>query len=132
LPYDGTPKEDLKVLRNMLASLRSGGACLIEVAGKEWLAKIFQPTTSEILSDGAMLVQRHEISDDWTRIRNEWILIRRGKAKSYSFEHTIYSGQELKDRMAEAGFVGVRLYGNLGGDEYGRNAERLIAVGRKP
>jgi hypothetical protein len=34
--------------------------------------------------------------------------------------------------MERAGFVGVKLYGNLEGGEYGPDAERLIAVGRKP
>ncbi len=68
--------EDLLVLRNVFSSLRSGGVCLIDVMGKERLARIFQPTTSDVLPDGTMLVQRHEILDDWTRVRNEWILFR--------------------------------------------------------
>ena len=78
-----------------------------------------------------MLVERHEIYDDWTRVRNEWVLIRKGKAKSFKFNHTIYSGRELRDRMQRAGFVDVKLHGNLDGDEYGPNAERLVAVGYK-
>jgi len=36
------------------------------------------------------------------------------------------------DRMAQAGFDRVKLYGSFDGDEYGFNAQRLIAVGRKP
>jgi SAM-dependent methyltransferase len=124
--------EDLTVLQNMSASLRPGGTCLIDVVGKEYLARVFQPTKSEALPDGTRLVQRHEIFDDWTRIRNEWTLIRKGRAKSYGFHHTVYSGQELRDRMEKAGFVEVRLYGDLGGGDYGTNAQRLIAVGRKP
>ena len=123
--------EDLLVLRNVFDSLRPGGVCLIEVMGKEGLAKIFQPTTSDILPDGTKLIQRHEIFDDWTRIRNEWILIRKGRAKSFKFHHTVYSGQELRDRMTQVGFTDVKLYGNLDGDDYGPNAHRLIAVGRK-
>jgi hypothetical protein len=34
--------------------------------------------------------------------------------------------------MEHAGFVAVKLHGNLDGDSYGPDAERLIAVGRKP
>jgi SAM-dependent methyltransferase len=123
--------EDLLVLRNILNSLRSGGVFLIDVMGKELLAKILQPTTSNIFPDGTKLIQRHEIFDDWTRIRNEWILIRKGRAKSFKFHHTIYSGQELRDRMNEVGFTDVKLYGTLDGDDYGPNAQRLIAVARK-
>jgi len=38
----------------------------------------------------------------------------------------------LRDRMQRAGFVDVTLHGSLDGDEYGPNAQRLIAIGRKP
>jgi SAM-dependent methyltransferase len=130
--YFDDQREDMIVLENMLASLQAGGACLIEVLGKEYLAKIFQSTTSTLLSDGAMVVQRHEIFDDWTRVRNEWLIIRNSRVKRFKFHHTIYSGLELRERMERAGFVAVALHGNLDGDEYGSNAERLIAIGRKP
>jgi hypothetical protein len=51
--------------------------------------------------------------------------------KRFKFHHTIYSGQELRERLERAGFSDVGIYGNLDGDEYGPNAERLIAIGRK-
>jgi SAM-dependent methyltransferase len=130
--YFDDKREDMMVLENMFTSLQPGGACLIEVLGKERLAKILQPTSSTVLPDGTLLVERHEIFDDWTRVRNEWIMIRNGRAKSFKFHHTIYSGQELRDRLQRAGFVSVTLHGNLDGDEYGPYAERLIAIGRKP
>ena len=79
-----------------------------------------------------MLVQRHEIFDDWTRIRNEWIVIQNGKASTFNFHHTIYSGQELRDRLERVGFRDIRLYGNLDGNDYTLKAERLIAVARRP
>jgi SAM-dependent methyltransferase len=130
--YFHDKQEDLRVLRNMFASLRPRGVCLIDLAGKEVLAKILQPTTVEALSDGSQVVERHEIIDEWTRVHNEWTLIRKGRAKTFRFDITIYSGQELKDRMTAAGFVDVKLYGSLDGTEYGPNGQRLIAVGRKP
>jgi len=129
--YFDDKTQDTAVLRNIFASLRAAGVFLIEVVGKECLAKIFQPVTSDVFPDGTILVQRHEIFDDWTRIRNEWILLRKGRAKSFKFHHTVYSGQEMRDKLEAVGFVDVRLYGNLGGDEYGPDAQRLIAVARK-
>ncbi|NQT93044.1 MAG: hypothetical protein HQ559_09795 [Lentisphaerae bacterium] len=39
--------------------------------------------------------------------------------------------KKLKDRMEQAGFKDVTLYGNLDGHDYGPNAQRLIAVGRR-
>jgi SAM-dependent methyltransferase len=129
--YFADPEDDQQVLTNIYHSLKPGGVCLIDVLGKERLARILQPTTSENLPDGSQLIQNHEIFADWTMIRNEWILIRDGVAKSFKFEHRIYSGQELKDRLRLAGFNQIELYGNLEGDQYGPAAQRLVAVGRK-
>ena len=130
--YFDNKSEDMQVLYNIFTSLRPGGVCLIDVMGKERLARVLQPTMSNVLPDGTQLVQRHEIFDDWTRIRNEWILIRKGRARSFKFHHTIYSGQELRDRMERVRFTNVRLFGNLDGDAYDPNAHRLIAVAHKP
>jgi hypothetical protein len=85
--YFNDRQDDRTVLENMFTSLEPGGACIIEVLGKERLAKILQPTISTVLPDGTLLVERHEIFDDWTRVRNEWLLIRNGRAKSFKF-HT--------------------------------------------
>jgi len=130
--YFDDRQDDMTVLQNMFTSLQPGGVCLIEVLGKERLAKILQPTISTVLPGGTLMVERHEIFDDWTRVRNEWLLIRGGRAKSFNFHHTIYSGQELRDRMERVGFVAVKLHGNLDGDAYGPNAERLVTIGHKP
>jgi SAM-dependent methyltransferase len=130
--YFDDKQEDMLVLENIFSSLQPGGVVLFDVFGKEHCAKILLSTSSDVLPDGSMLVERREIFDDWTRIRNEWLVIRDGRVKSFTFHHTIYSGQELRDRMEHAGFVSVKLYGNLDGDKYGPDAQRLIAVGRKP
>jgi len=130
--YFDEKEEDLAVLRNVLASLKPGGVFLMELVGKEFLAGVFQPTTMDTLPDGSRLVQNHEIFDDWTRIRNEWVLVRKGRTRTFRFHHTIYSGQELKDRLHAAGFARIQLFGSLEGHPYGRDSERLVAVARRP
>jgi SAM-dependent methyltransferase len=130
--YFDNKSEDMLVLGNIFASLRPGGVFLIDIVSKEQLGKIFAATVSSVLPDGSKIIQRHEIIDNWTRTSNEWIIIKGEKAKSYKFHHTIYSGQELIDRMEKSGFINIRLYGNLAGDKYGYASQRLIAVGSKP
>jgi SAM-dependent methyltransferase len=130
--YFDDRQDDLDVLRNTFTNLKPGGTFLIDVFGKERVARVFQPTVTESFEDGTLLVKRHEIFDDWTRLRNEWIVIRNGHAKTFSFYHTIYSGQELRDRLQLVGFRDIRLYGNLDGDDYSVTAERLIATASKP
>ena len=130
--YFNDKGQDMAVLRNIFASLKAGGSCFIDIMGKESLSRLFQPTISRNLPNGTILVQRHRVFDDWTRMGNEWILIKKGKAKIYRFHITIYSGQELKNRLEQAGFTDVKLYGNLRGDDYGYDAIRLVAVAKKP
>jgi len=129
--YFDSKGEDLQVLRNMLTCLRPGGVAVIDVMGKEVLAGRFQRVDIDDESDGTRLVRSHHIFDDWTRVRNEWILIRDARTTTFSFHHTIYSGQELRDRMELAGFSDVMLYGNFDGAPYDHHAARLIAVGRR-
>lgn len=129
--YFDDKREDHLVLRHVHESLRPGGALVIQTVGKERLARIFDPVTSATLPDGSLLVQQHEIFDDWTRIRNRWTLVRRGRAKTWTFHHTLFSGQELRDWLERAGFVDVRLYGGFGGEPYGITSPWLVAVGRR-
>ena len=123
--------DDLRVLLNIYDGLRPGGTLVMEIAGREALARRFRPTTSKELDDGRLLVERHEIVDDWTRIRNHWIVIEDGAATTFRFEVAVYSGQELSDRLLQAGFADVELFGAHDGREYAVDAERLVAVARK-
>ena len=129
--YFDDKQDDVKVLRNVYQSLREGGALVMDMAGKERLASVFAPTGAQELPDGRILVERRQVVDDWSRIRNEWIVIEGETATTFHFELTIYSGQELKDRLYEVGFSEVTLYGGYDRSEYGPNARRLVAVARK-
>jgi SAM-dependent methyltransferase len=128
--YFAARDDDLTVLRNVRAGLRPGGAFLIDVAGKEWLARHFQPTRSATLPDGTIFIDRCTVVEDWSRVENEWILVRDGQARTFRLRLSVYSGQELKDRLLAAGFSRVSLYGNLDGAPYDREASRLVAVAR--
>lgn len=124
--------EDSRVLKQIFTSLKPGGQVLIELLGKEILAKIYQPSLAETAADGSILIQQPQILDGWSRIRNTWTVVRNGKARKFTIELNLYSGQELRERLEAAGFDEVKLYGNLEGDPYGPDARRLVAVGKKP
>jgi SAM-dependent methyltransferase len=129
--YFDNKGDDLRVLQNVHHSLKPRGALVVDVWGKERLAKGFQDTTSTRYANGTLLIQVHEIFDNWTRIRNEWILLKGNRTRRFRFHHTLYSGQELRDLLLRAGFAKVKLYGEFDGQPYGLNAPRLVAVARK-
>jgi SAM-dependent methyltransferase len=129
--YFEDPADDLRVLANVHQSLRPGGVLVMDVAGKERMARVLHPTISQRAADGALLVQRHEIVEDWARIRNEWTVVRDGQARTFAFVLRVYSGQELRALLGAAGFSTVTLYGGLDGRPYGLEAERLVALARR-
>lgn len=129
--YFEDEQDDLRVLQNLYQSLKNEGVLVIECLGKERLARVWQNAICTELADGSLLVQRPQLLNDWCRIRSEWILIKNGNARSFSFEHNIYSGRELKDRLLSIGFKEVRLFGDLQGSPYNLEALRLVAVARK-
>ncbi len=130
--YFGSRNEDFLVLKNVFTSLRPKGHFLIDLLGKEKLAKIYQPSLAETAPDGSILIQQPQILDGWSRLCNRWTIVRNGKARRFTFELNLYSGQELRESLERAGFRNVRLYGNLRGEPYGPDAQRLVAIGSKP
>jgi SAM-dependent methyltransferase len=130
--YFEEKEDDLRVMGNMFRSLKPGGTCLVDINGKERVARQLQPLLGEIMEDGSLIVQRPVVYEDWTRLRNEWIIIKGEKARTFSFSLFVYSGQELREMLSRSGFVNVKLYGSFDGAPYDAEAQRLIATARKP
>ena len=63
--YFDDKDDDLTVLRNIHASLRSGGTLVMDVAGKELVARDFKPASSRKYPDGSVVIDRREVCDDW-------------------------------------------------------------------
>lgn len=123
--------DDLRVLQNVHRSLRPDGVLVMDVVSKERLARVLHPTVSQRTADGALLVQRHQIVDDRSRVRNEWTLVRDDHTHTFEFVLRIYSGQELRALLGAAGFTRVALHGAFDGRPYDADADRLVAVARR-
>lgn len=124
--------EDLRVLENVFRSLAPGGFFIIDLMGKEVIARGFAPSAVHRQPDGSIWVQSREIIDDWYRIRSHWLLIHDRNVSEVSFDTTLYSGRELADLLKKAGFESVKLFGSLQGTPYDLKAQRLVAVATKP
>jgi SAM-dependent methyltransferase len=120
-----------RVLSNARDSLTPDGVLIMEMLGKERAARVWRDVLCAEYEDGALLVQRPQVRGDWSRIHNQWIVLKDGRYRSFKFEHSIYSGRELKDLLNKNGFADVRLYGDFAGAPYDADATRLIAVARK-
>lgn len=127
--YFADRADDRQVAANLHDCLCSGGLALLDLMGKELTSRFLDAWVTEV--EGTTRVERHEIIDNWTRIKSRWILIRDDAVQRFEYCVRIYSGQELMDLLRDVGFVDVALYGDLDGRPYGPGARRLIAVARK-
>src|SRR5690349_6757060 len=122
--------DNRQVLANVATSLRPGGVFVLDMIGKETLARIFAPTGSHEIP-GGVVVHRRRVVDDWCRVSNDWIVLQGDHAKTFRFSHWIYSGREIREMLLGAGFGEAAVYGDLEGSPYGVEAARLVVVGRK-
>lgn len=130
--YFATEADDMRALKNMVESAAEDGVVVIDTLGKEALAERLHADSPPIEErDGALLIQRVSVEDDWCRVKSEWIIAVDDKVDRVTFEHTLYSGKELRALMNWAGLSDVKLYGDFDGRPYGPGARRLVAVGRR-
>ncbi len=121
------PRDNLSVLEQVHHNLRPGGCLIMELVGREVLAGNFLPARVDEDDSGTRLVQSVSIIDDWTRVDNRWLLIQDGQVREHRFKLHLYSGQQLRDMLQQAGFQQVTLFGDLAGEPYDADARRLVA-----
>lgn len=128
--YFESREEDVAALRNLCASLRPGGALVLETAGKETAARDF--TEGEWFERGGWTVlTEFSVAGDWEGLRNRWILIRGSERVDRSFVLRLYSATELRSALLEAGFASAAMFGSLEGAPYDEKAGSLVALARK-
>ncbi len=129
--YFADPDDDRLVLERAFASLKPGGRILLELIGRESLARVFRERDWDQEEDGTILLQERRLAPDWGWIDNRWILIRDGRCEEFRFGHRLYTGTELEALLRGCGFTGVRVLGSLAGAPYDHQAGRLVVHARK-
>jgi SAM-dependent methyltransferase len=129
--YFDDPADDRTTAANVHASLRDGGRFILDMNGKENLARKFRERDWHRRDDGSILLEERRLLDGWSRIETHWILLDRNTRRESSFVLRLYSGSELTSLLRSVGFQSVELYGTLAGKPYDHAAERLIAVATK-
>ncbi len=124
--------EDRQVLDCVFESLRPGGVLVIELMGKETIARIFRASNWSQEEDGTFFLEERRLSDDWSRIHNRWVLIREGHIEEVRLDHRLYAASELTELLRAGGFESVAAYGGLEGSPYGPTASRLVVTGTRP
>lgn len=128
--YFENPDDNRQVLVNVYRSLKKGGTLLIEVIGKEVVARVFRERDWREF-DGVMLLEERNPNEDWSKMEDRWIIINGQIRKEFKFSHWLYSASELSTLLRESGFSSLEVYGNLEGSPYDYTARRLVIVAKK-
>ncbi len=129
--YFEDPADDRQVLENVYASLAPGGCFLIELMGREALARIYRPANVTRYDDGSLLIEEGRIVDAWAAIESTWTHVKDGQAREYTFRLRLYGASDLTALLGEVGFNVVAVHGGLDGSPYDHEAKRLAVVARR-
>jgi SAM-dependent methyltransferase len=128
--YFESRDDDLKVAGNICASLREKGKFLLDIVGKETIARNYQ-RKNWLEKEDYILLEERIIEKNWTGINTRWVIIKEGKRTDLNIFHRLYSAVELIDLLTQSGFSDVKVYGDIKGRPYDAAASRLIAVAVK-
>jgi len=130
--YFEDPQEDKHVVKNVFESLRTGGRFIIQMHGKETLAKVFMEKDWNEHKDDEMIVLRErKVSQNWSWMENRWIMLRGSERIEHEISHRLYAGSEIEALLNDCGFNRVDVYGDLEGNPYDHTARQLVVVGYK-
>lgn len=128
--YFDARDEELAVLRNYHRNLKPGGAMVIELMGKEIVARLYRPRDwSDV--NGTLVLQQAEPIEAWSKMRNTWTIIAPAERREFVFTHWLYSAGELRELLTEAGFTSCEFCGDLKKSPYDHTAARLAVIARK-
>ncbi len=122
--------EDRKVVLNVYRSLRNNGVFILDMSGKEILARTFQERDWNE-ADGVLWLWERKLSQDWSWMENRWIMFKDNRRYENKLGHRLYSAAELKMLLESCGFKDINIYGDFEGSPYDHTAHRLVAVAHK-
>jgi SAM-dependent methyltransferase len=122
--------DDKRVIENVYKSLKEDGKFVIDIIGKEVLARIFQERRW-VEEDGIIVLEEAKIKEDWSSIENRWIIIKDGRQDEFIFTLRLYSAAELSELLKSCGFGNVEIYGSFSGSPYDQTAKRLVLLMQK-
>jgi len=120
--YFEDPADDALVAANIWRSLRGNGRLVMDVMGKEVLARKFRERDWDE-QNGVIRIAERKICKDWTWIENRWIILRGEGRREFKVSHRLYSAAELRALLLDCGFESANIYDH--------EAKRLVAVAHK-
>ena len=128
--YFDDPADDLLFIKNVLDSLKPGGVFIIELLGKEIVARDFIEGEA-FERAGFVVVTEYKILGSWNQLQNTWTISNDSTRAQKVFTQRLYAATELEALLRQAGFSRTESYGDWDGSPYNEYARMLIVAGWK-
>jgi len=129
--YFEDTSDDRRIVKNIFDSLAPGGRFVLDIMGKEILARIYRERDWHEEPDGTILLEERRATEDWSKLEVRWIVLSGARRCEHRLALRLYSATDLKTLLADVGFEDVKAYGSLAAAPYDHEARRLVLVGQK-
>jgi SAM-dependent methyltransferase len=122
--------DDRKMIDNIFCSLKPGGTLVMDLSGKEVLARDFRERDWREV-EGVFWLEERKVASDWGSIQSRWIMFKDDRRYENTINLRLYSAAELTGLLRASGFSSASAYGDLDGSPYDNRARRLVVVSKK-
>ena len=130
--YFESERENFRILEEMVRVMRPGGRFLIDLFNIDRVLATLEPRESREMNGRRVEIERWY--DARSRRINKQIRVHSADRPSRSYLESVraYRLDEVSNGLEWAGLRLEATYGDFDGQEFGRDSERLILVGRRP
>ena len=130
--YCATIEEDMKVLKNIADSVKTGGTFIMECTSRE-TAIMYFTAGEEFERAGYKVVTHFEVVGAWEGLRSQWTLypLESKQAIDHTFIQRLYPATFLRDKLIDFGYSKVNIYGDFDKSPYNEHARTMLIIGKK-
>lgn len=130
--YCATIEEDMKILKNIADSVKTGGTFIIECTSRE-TAIMYFTAGEEFERAGYKVVTHFEVVGAWEGLRSQWTLypLESKQAINHTFIQRLYPATFLRDKLIDFGYSKVNIYGDFDKSPYNEHARTMLIIGKK-
>ena len=130
--YCAPIEEDMKILKNIADSVKTGGTFIMECTSRE-TAIMYFTAGEEFERAGYKVVTHFEVVGAWEGLRSQWTLypLESKQAIDHTFIQRLYPATFLRDKLIDFGYSKVNIYGDFDKSPYNEHARTMLIIGKK-